>query len=173
MRGNAHALSGTLILVLLVGCLGAGRMSGQTAMKFVHPGAVTGKADLEFVKAKIKAGEEPWAGAFRKMERMATGGTHALVHVDSSDHEEVDISKTEAKKAYANALAWYFTGKKIHARQALAVLNAWAGFQGFNAGSDQDKLQAGWIGDLKVEESKWFLLLPGIGWRGATDRRGR
>ena len=31
---------------------------------------------------------------------------------------------------------------------AIDVLNAWSEFQGFTGGSDQDKLQAGWIGAL-------------------------
>ena len=30
---------------------------------FTHPGGVVGKAELDFVRAKLAAGEEPWTSA--------------------------------------------------------------------------------------------------------------
>ena len=43
------------LIVLLI--LNISLASAQTAKTFVHPGAVTGQADLDFVKAKIAAGD--------------------------------------------------------------------------------------------------------------------
>ncbi len=51
-------------------------------------------------------------------------------------------------KAYANALTWYYTDDEKYAEQAITILNDWTILQGFNHGTDQDKLHAGWIGAL-------------------------
>ena len=40
---------------------------------FVHPGILMDRADLDFVRAKIAAGEEPWTSALAKMS--TTGGS--------------------------------------------------------------------------------------------------
>jgi hypothetical protein len=116
-------------------------------MSFVHPGVLNEKKDLDRVKSLIVAGAEPSKRAFQQITPLAVAGTHALVYINSSS-DDANISKEDAIKAYANALVWYFTGEEKYAQQAIAVLNAWSVLQGFNAGSDQDKLQAGWIGAL-------------------------
>ncbi len=134
------------IILLFVFCFGL--VSAQTKMTFVHPGAMNNKVDLDLVKAKVKAGEQPWIGAFNQLKGRARGGTNALKTINSDNSSEAGTSTDEAMKAYANALAWYITGQEIYAKQSIAVLNAWSILQGFNAGTDQDKLQAGWIGAL-------------------------
>lgn len=118
-------------------------------MTFVHPGALNSREELDFVKAKIKAGEQPWTNVFNEVKSLATNGVNALSYINSNSNDR-DISKNDARKAYANALIWYFTDDDIYARQAITVLNAWSGLQGFTGGNDQDKLQAGWIGALFV-----------------------
>jgi hypothetical protein len=134
-------------LLLFIGCMCIGLVSTQTRMTFVHPGAVNSKADLDFVKAKIQANEQPWTTFFNQVKNLAQGGTNALTYINSNN-EDSNTSKYDAKKAYANALVWYFTDIDTYAQQAIAVLNAWSGLQGFTGGNDQDKLQAGWIGAL-------------------------
>jgi len=116
-------------------------------MKFVHPGGVDGKKDLDFVKSKIKDRLEPWKSAFAEVKDLATSGSNALEYINSSN-DEADLSKADARKVYANALVWYFTDQEIYAKQAVEILNAWSHLQGFNAGSEQDKLQAAWIGSI-------------------------
>ncbi len=116
-------------------------------MTFIHPGALNNKQELDFVKAKIKVGAEPWITAFTQVKSLATDGLNALNYINSNSKDS-DISKNEARKAYANAIIWYLTDDDIYARQAISILNAWSGLQGFTGGNDQDKLQAGWIGAL-------------------------
>jgi hypothetical protein len=123
-------------------------MTATAQMLFVHPGALNEKKELDCVKSLIGAGAEPYLSAFHQIMPLAVGGAHALLYVNSSSDEDANISKFDARKAYANALVWYFTDEDIYAQQAITVLNAWSVLQGFNAGSDQDKLQAGWIGAL-------------------------
>ena len=127
-----------------------------SAMTFVHPGAMSSQAELDFVKARIAAGAEPWTGQFNKLKGLATGGTNALVNLNSNNGD-ANTAKAEARKAYANALAWAYTGNETYAKQAIALLNAWSGFQGFTGGNDQDKLQAGWIGALFAPAAEIML----------------
>ena len=120
----------------------------NASMTFVHPGAVNSKHDLDFVKAKIKAGEQPWKDAFNEMKGFATGGVSPLEYIDPRNMGNSNTSKVEARKAYANALCWYYTDDTTYAKQAIAVLNAWSTFKGFTGTDDQKMLHAGWIGAL-------------------------
>jgi hypothetical protein len=131
-------------------------------MIFVHPGAVNGKAELDFVKEMIAAGKQPWTKAFKQMKGMAKSGSNPMEWIDSHDDAgDAAISKEDALKAYANALTWYFTGQEIYAKQAIALLNAWSVLQGFNNGTDQDKLHAGWIGSLFGPAAEIMRAYPG------------
>ncbi|MBP9932268.1 MAG: T9SS type A sorting domain-containing protein [Chitinophagaceae bacterium] len=135
----------SLIIFLFILCFGI--VSAQIKRTFLHPGAMNGQQDLDLVKAKIAAGEQPWLGAFNQVKTKAKGGTNALKTINSNNND-ANISKNDAIKTYANALVWYYTDQEVYAQQAIALLNAWTILEGFNAGSDQDKLQAGWIGAL-------------------------
>jgi hypothetical protein len=121
----------------------------QTPMKFIHPGGVVGQTELDFVKAKIAAKQQPWYKAFLAVKALAKPGTNAMEYIDShDDNGDAAQSKDDAIKTYANALSWYFTDQQIYAEQAVALLNSWTILKGFNNGTDQDKLHAGWIGAL-------------------------
>ena len=135
----------TILAVLLFSIFG----QAQTPMKFIHPGAVVGQTELDFVKAKILAKQQPWYKAFLAVKAMAKPGTNAMEYIDShDDNGDAALSKDDALKTYANALTWYFTDQQIYAEQAIALLNSWTILKGFNNGTDQDKLHAGWIGAL-------------------------
>jgi hypothetical protein len=114
---------------------------------WAHPGALDSKAELDFVKAKIQAGIQPWKGEFDRAvnSSFANQTPHALAHINSTT-EDANISRDDAIGAYTEALLWYYSGDEAYAQKAVAILNAWSALQGFTAGSEQDKLQAGWIG---------------------------
>ncbi len=121
--------------------------ASATPMKFVHPGALNSKAELDFVKENIQAGAQPWKGEFDRMVSSghATRGPHGLTNVDSSS-DDANISRDDAIAAYTQALLWYFTDDAVYAERSIAILNSWSRLQGFTAGTEQDRLQAGWIG---------------------------
>ncbi len=125
-------------LVVYVSC---GLSSAFAQMTFVHPGAVHGKAELDFVKTKIAAGEQPWAGKFREMRKLAKPSQNATAPTDESGQ------KDDGKTAYANALAWYYTGDETYAKNAIGILNIWGRtFKGYTPVDGQNLLQGGWIG---------------------------
>lgn len=119
------------------------------AMDFVHPGGAHSKAELDFVKGRIQASTQPWTGEFERLKNSghATRGAHGLKEINS-ENKDADISRDDATAAYAQALLWYFTGEEAYAKSSLAILNSWSGLEKFTAGSDQDKLQAGWVGAM-------------------------
>jgi len=126
--------------------------TASAAMTFVHPGAVNSKADLDYVKAQITANPSQWSssGKFKPLYDLATPYTKTSAPAGTQAQE--NATRDDAKKAYANALAWYYTGRTEYANNAIAVLNVWANtFAGYTvvAGtSGQSQLNAGWIGAL-------------------------
>jgi hypothetical protein len=120
----------------------------QAAIIFVHPGGVNNKADLDYVKTKIVAGAEPWSGKFNELKVLATAGTNT-----SATGLDENGQKADGRKAYANALSWYFTGNVGYANNAIGILKMWANtFNGYTVPvpgqGSQAQLNAAWIGAL-------------------------
>ena len=117
------------------------RVSGSP---FVHPGALNSQADLDFVKAQIAAGQNPWARAFNEMKTYAIRNKNTTTAPMTESAQKLD-----GRRAYANALAWYFTGDVKYAENAIGILNVWGTtFEGYPTADGQNQLQGGWIGSL-------------------------
>jgi hypothetical protein len=132
------------------------------ATTFVHPGALDSRAELDFVKAKIQEGAQPWRAELDlvKSSSSATRSPHGLPSIDSQNSDAA-ISHDDATAAYAQALLWYYTGDETYARRSIAILNSWADLQAFTAGSEQDRLQAGWLGAVLAPAAEIMRLYPG------------
>ncbi len=132
-----------------------------SAVTFVHPGALDSKAELDFVKAKIQAGAQPWKAEFDRMRSsgFATRGPHGLTKINSQNNE-AEISRDDAIAAYTQALLWYFSDDETYAKRSIAILNSWTDLQAFTAGSDQDRLQAGWIGAVFAPAAEIMRMYP-------------
>ncbi len=143
----------TIVFSAIILFAGMDFVQGQ--MVFVHPGAVNGKAELDTVKAKIAAGEQPWANAFASMKSQA--GSNTFTVPPSTENGQ----KQSARKAYANALTWYYTGDTVYAENAIAILNMWAKkFDGYTPVEGQNLLVAGWIGSLLGPAAEIMRLYP-------------
>lgn len=134
-----------------------------SAMSFVHPGALNSREELDFVKAKIQAGAQPWKDEFDRIKcsSFATRKPHGKTSINSQNNDDEVASRDDATAAYTQALLWYYTGDETYARSAVAILNSWAQLQGFTAGSEQDRLQAGWIGAVFAPAAEIMRLYPG------------
>ena len=132
------------------------------SMDFIHPGALSSKAELDFVRGKIQSGENPWKSEFDRMIRSdaATRTPHALTYINSKSNEAV-LSRDDAIAAYTDALLWYFSGDERYADRSIKILNAWSDLKGFTAGTDQDYLLAGWIGSTFAEAAEIMRFYPG------------
>lgn len=151
----------TKILVLLTAL--ATCVTPASAMDFVHPGALDSRAELDFVKARIEAGEQPWRDECDRIRTfsLATRGAHGLLHINSKNESDARISQHDAIAAYTQALLWYYTGEEGYGRGAIAILNSWSGLDSFVAGTDQDRLQAGWMGAVLAPAAEIMRLDPG------------
>jgi hypothetical protein len=136
---------------------------------FRHPGILVGTAQLEFVKAKINAGAQPWTSALAKASRAkadtgrntgvaysssswtprprAVVGCGAYWHPDEGCADEVNDSIA----AYTKALLWYYTGEPRYAQDAVAIMNAWSATlvdHRFDTTHTNGHLQAAWVGEI-------------------------
>jgi hypothetical protein len=129
-------------------------------MTFVHPGGISNKADLEFVKAKLKDGKQPWTKAFEELKLLANASENSVAPTT------ISAQRLDSQKAYANALAWYFTGKREYAEQSISILNIWANnFPGYSPIVGQNQLEAAWVGTLLAPAAE--LMRNYRGWRKA------
>lgn len=131
----AFIMAVTALLLCMVPAAMAqeGRVRVPDDHAFVHPGILHNKGELDFVKDKIQAGEEPWQSAWETMR------SHDVAQLDwePDPYQEVargaynnpDIGSTELMRdgqaAYAHALQWYITEDEAHAEKCVEILNAW------------------------------------------------
>lgn len=150
------------LFCLVSTCLFSAGASAASESKqvFHHPGALNTNENLDAVSAQIRLKNEPWAGALSQVVAKAKPAGPALLRLDSRNKAEAALSEADAVNAYANALAWRLTGKKIYFRQARKILANLAQFQGFTSGTDQDKLHAGWIGVMYGEAAEIMRSSP-------------
>lgn len=145
---------------------------------FTHPGVVLGATQLDFTKAKLAAGAEPWTSEYNKMLACTVGTTGAnwplsanagrkfsslswvptpwaTVSVgasgQASNGDQDEIADLQA--AYCHSLIWYYTGDRASAQMAIRIMNAWATtIQTHLFSTDptlsNGRLQTGWAGSL-------------------------
>jgi len=118
-----------------------------------HPGVLHSQAELDFVKAKVAAGEEPWKSALEALRSDAVSSLgwkpKPATDVVRGPYNNPDIGGTDlmrdAAAAYSHAIQWYVTGEQPHADKAIAVLNAYANTLRSVGGHDA-KLLVGMVG---------------------------
>ena len=143
-------------VLLLAANLCAGSAWGRN---FIHPGALDSRAELDFVKARIQTGSPPWQGELERLRQSsyATRFPHGRAEINSKN-DDATVSRDDAAAAYTQALLWYFTDDVASAQRSVAILNSWTNLQSFTAGSDQDRLQAGWIGAVMAPAAEIMRL---------------
>jgi hypothetical protein len=139
----------------------SGRGGFGDADDFVHPGVLVSRAQLDFVKAKIEAGAEPWLSDYRDMRdhryAQLTWEPSPRPTVECGLFQRPNSGCTEesddALAAYTHALIWYLTGDRKHAEKSIQILDAWSAVfrQHINGNAP---LQAGWSGSAFVRAAE-------------------
>lgn len=101
---------------------------------FVHPGILHSRAELDFVKAKVAAGHEPWKSAWDELRGHSISGLDwkpkPAADVVRGPYNNPDVGGTDlmrdASAAYTHAIQWHVTGNRLHADKAVAILNAYS-----------------------------------------------
>jgi hypothetical protein len=122
--------------LLLLGTLGSDVLAQTTRpdKPFAHPGLLHAQADLDRIKQRVAAGQEPWKAGFDKLRRdgqsradwRIRGPAETVTRETGNVHGNNEMVQ-DGNAAYQNALMWCITGDEAHARKAVEILNAWAG----------------------------------------------
>ncbi|WP_437509924.1 discoidin domain-containing protein [Sorangium sp. So ce1099] len=113
------------------------------ASAFVHPGILVSREQLDFVKAKIGSGQQPWSKEYQIARDSNAGGRGYVASpvpvvkcsTPGSRQKAIDQGYDQAgcgsiiddsSAAYTQALLWYYSGDAQYAENARKILNAWA-----------------------------------------------
>lgn len=130
---------------------------------FKHPGLLHTKEELDFIKRKIAAGEEPWKSAFEQMKSAPWAALDYKPHnprttissgFNGSGSWEGGVAHAsmDAKAAYTQALMWVLTDDERHARNAVDLLNGWSVLRENRGGNWY--LQASWLAVMFVNSAE-------------------
>jgi hypothetical protein len=123
---------------------------------FHHPGILVNRAQLDFVKAKIAAGAEPWKSAFEAAKSSAPGSLTYAPHpwqtCECGPRSNPDLGckdeQHDSEAAYAQALLWYFSGNKTYAENAIKIMNAWSSTLTGGHLRENGPVQAAWCAEV-------------------------
>lgn len=130
---SLRPLSVVLGTTLVLGSAGA--YAGTTnATMFAHPGLLHSQQDLERMRGKVMAHEQPWSDGWNRL----LSNRHASLDWKPSPQPVVYRGKNpnhaenyaslfnDAAAAYALVLRWRVSGDDAYADKAVTILNAWS-----------------------------------------------
>lgn len=94
---------------------------------FVHPGLLQSQADIDFIRARLAAGEEPWTSALKAMiadPYCDKNRKLKIIPVITMGTNSTGYLMFDSSAAYGDALLWCITGDKAYADKAIETLNA-------------------------------------------------
>jgi hypothetical protein len=111
------------------------------------------RGQLDFLRTKIAAGEQPWAGIADALKRQSyaspTFKAKPVPVVECGPYSNPSVGCADEWRdgmaAYAQALLWYVTRDEAYARNAIAIMNAWSSTLRGHSNSN-GPLQQGWAG---------------------------
>lgn len=149
------------------------------AQPFVHPGLLQSRHDLDFMKGKVDAGEQPWKHAWENLLQQPFSAPDfqpkPTAHIVRGSYGrdaigDRDLSNS-ANAAYSQALQWYITRDRAHSRKAIEILNAWSAMLWDFEGNDA-KLLAAWTGAPFCNAAE-ILRATDAGWQPQEIERFR
>src|SRR3954468_22998329 len=120
---------------------------------FTHPGVLVSRPQLDFVKAQVKAGAQPWKAAYDQAAASSyaslsrTPKPRAVVECGSYSNPNYGCTdeREDAIAAYTDALIWYISGDARYAQKAINLMDAWSATITSHTNSNAP-LQTGWAG---------------------------
>ncbi len=175
----------TKLLALSALAISIPRDCFSTEAEFVHPGIAHSQASIDFVKAKIEVGEEPWATAWKGVQASRYAELdwkpQPKAHVERGPYNNPDVGSSEfssdGNAAYRHALLWALSGKVAHAEKSAEILNAWSstlksitnhdarllvGMEGYDYCNAAELLKHTWDGWPPEEQAKFGEMLRSV-----------
>ncbi|MFI1394832.1 alginate lyase family protein [Streptomyces sp. NPDC020681] len=120
---------------------------------FTHPGVLVSRPQLDFVKAKVAAGAQPWKSAYDQLlgskyaSLTRTAKPRAVVECGSYSNPNNGCTdeREDALAAYALSLAWYISGDSRYATKSIQIMDAWSAVIKDHTNRNAP-LQTGWAG---------------------------
>lgn len=165
MKGSRSAVRIFLLPIVSIIVI----QSSSRAQTFIHPGIDQQGKDLQYMKKKVLAGEQPWKGAFDRLKAaadtpfIATAHTHVLRGAYGRPNIGGDDLSKSANMAYNYALVWYITNDKAYAQKAINILNNWSPVL-WDLDYNDAKLLAAWTGHVLCNAAE-ILRYTNTGWQ--------
>ncbi len=106
------------------------------AHAFTHPGAPLTLSDLQALKAKVDANQEPWKSGYTSLAAASQSqltytmqGPFAQVSRVGSYDQYLAAWRSDMNAIWCLSRMWYFTGNTAYAQKAHDILLAWANTQ--------------------------------------------
>jgi hypothetical protein len=120
---------------------------------FVHPGVLSTKFELDFMKQQVAAGAQPWKSAFDQLKASDAGSLgyqpspRAEVACGPGGQPDNGCSDEtfDSQAVYGHALLWVVTGDVRYAQKTAQILDAWSAVLKTH-GMSNAPLQVGWTG---------------------------
>jgi hypothetical protein len=101
---------------------------------FTHPGVLVSRPQLDFVRAKVQAGAQPWKQAYDAMMSSSyaslSRSPKPRAVVECGPYSNPNIGCTDERQdaiaAYSLSLAWYITREAKYATKAIEIMDAWS-----------------------------------------------
>ncbi|HUR58158.1 MAG TPA: alginate lyase family protein [Opitutaceae bacterium] len=144
-----------LSLFLIVSPLGSAKQD-TSGVPFRHPGVLLNRAHLDLLKHRVAGGIEPQKSAFAALQQSPLAALDYApsprATVECGPYSRPDLGckdeRRDATAAYTQALAWVVTGNERHARNAIRIMNAWAGTLTGGHLNDNGPVQAAWTASV-------------------------
>ncbi|HEY4018832.1 MAG TPA: family 16 glycoside hydrolase, partial [Pseudonocardiaceae bacterium] len=139
--------------------------------EFQHPGVLVNQAQLDFVKAKVANGEQPWTDAFNaaKASDLAslsyTPSPVPTVECGSNSNPDIGCKaeQNDASAAWTDALLWYISGDQAYAQKAIQIMNAWSSTLKGGHTLSNAPVESGWTGSTWAEAAE-LVRYTNAGW---------
>jgi hypothetical protein len=146
------------LLALTFGCLAATAVAktDTSRVPFRHPGILLNRAQLDLIKQRVAGGIEPQKTAFAALLKSPLAdlayAPNPRATIECGPYSRPDLGckdeRRDATAAYTQALAWVVTGNERYARNAIRIMNAWAGTLTGGHLNDNGPVQAAWAASV-------------------------
>ena len=137
-------------------------------MTIVHDGStMNNMAELQFIKDKIAANQEPWKTYYNNLTKSGYSKLIPPVPQAAAVPTNEAGLMYDSYVIYNQALMYYFTGNVTYAQNARNFLNAWSSTFQNSSGMVNWYLAPAWSASIIAPAAELLRSTPGSGWTAA------
>ncbi len=106
-------------------------VTGSAQATFTHPGVFHTQADLNRIRDKVAANEQPWLDGYTALAADSHSSYNYSMqgpysYISRLPHAYLSQWENDCGAVYQNAIMWYITGDQRHANKAIEILDGWS-----------------------------------------------